>query len=86
MILPIFRTSLAIAGPDFCIVAADTRQSEGYLINTRYAPKAYKLYIFPFCLNIILFIYRTNTAVLATSGYHADGQKMAKDLLSNIRV
>jgi hypothetical protein len=29
---------------------------------------------------------RTNKAVLATNGYHADGQKMTKDLLSNIRV
>ena len=37
------RTSLAIAGEDFVVVAGDTRQSEGYSINTRYAPKVYHL-------------------------------------------
>ena len=37
-------TIVAIAGEDFCVVAADTRQSNGYAINTRYAPKAFKLY------------------------------------------
>jgi len=65
------RTSLAIAGPDFCIVASDTRQSEGYLINSRYSPKAYQL---------------SNATVLATNGFRADGQRMTKELLSNIRV
>ncbi|KAI8804239.1 nucleophile aminohydrolase [Cladochytrium replicatum] len=58
-------TSLAIAGEDFCLVAADTRQSEGYSINSRYAPKAYKF---------------SNGAVLATSGMHADGHTLAKRL------
>lgn len=36
-------SSLAIAGRDFCVVASDTRQSDGYLINSRDAPKAYCL-------------------------------------------
>lgn len=39
---------MAVSGDDFCIVAADTRQSNGYSINTRYAPKAYKLYTFEY--------------------------------------
>lgn len=34
-------TVLAIAGADFCLVAGDTRQSSGYSINTRHAPKVF---------------------------------------------
>lgn len=34
---------LAIAGKDFCVVAGDTRQSEGYNIQTRYKPKVFRL-------------------------------------------
>lgn len=37
------RTVLAIAGEDFCIVASDTRLSEGYSIHSRDSPKCYKL-------------------------------------------
>ncbi|KXS15014.1 N-terminal nucleophile aminohydrolase [Gonapodya prolifera JEL478] len=58
-------TTVAIAGEDFCVVAADTRQSEGYSINSRYSPKAFKL---------------TDKAVLATSGFFADGATLVKRL------
>ncbi|KAI9027895.1 proteasome subunit beta type-1 [Hyaloraphidium curvatum] len=56
-------TTVAIAGEDFCVIAGDTRQSEGYSINSRNAPKAYKL---------------TDCAVLATSGMYADGVALVK--------
>jgi len=36
-------TILAIAGADFSVIAGDTRQSEGYNIQTRYAPKVFRL-------------------------------------------
>lgn len=39
-------TILAIAGADFSVIAGDTRQSEGYSIQTRYAPKVFRLYVF----------------------------------------
>lgn len=36
---------LAIAGKDFSIIAGDTRQSEGYNIQTRYARKVWQLWV-----------------------------------------
>lgn len=62
---------LAIAGPDFCIVAADTRQSNGYLINCRTSPKAFKL---------------ADNAVLATSGFHADGMEFFRVISTKLKV
>jgi 20S proteasome subunit beta 6 len=62
-------TSLAIAGEDFCILASDTRQSSGYLINSRYAPKAFKL---------------LDKAVLASNGFGADGISLVKRLKQKI--
>ncbi|KIP02977.1 hypothetical protein PHLGIDRAFT_95356 [Phlebiopsis gigantea 11061_1 CR5-6] len=56
-------TILAIAGADFTVVAGDTRQSEGYSIQTRYAPKVFKL---------------TDRAVLAVNGFAADGNMFVK--------
>ena len=38
-------TILAIAGQDFSVIAGDTRQSEGYNIQTRYAPKVFRLFV-----------------------------------------
>ncbi|RKP07999.1 nucleophile aminohydrolase [Thamnocephalis sphaerospora] len=63
-------TILAIAGEDFCVIAGDTRQSEGYSINTRYAPKVFKM---------------SNNSVLANSGFHADGVTLAKQLDQRIQ-
>ena len=34
---------LAIAGRDFSVIAGDTRQTEGFNIQTRYAPKVFRL-------------------------------------------
>ncbi|KAF5314851.1 hypothetical protein D9619_007266 [Psilocybe cf. subviscida] len=56
-------TILAIAGADFSVIAGDTRQSEGYSIQTRYAPKVFKL---------------TDKAVLAVNGFAADGNMFVK--------
>jgi 20S proteasome subunit beta 6 len=36
-------TILAVAGEDFAVIAGDTRQTEGYSIQTRYAPKVFRL-------------------------------------------
>ncbi|KAI8319712.1 N-terminal nucleophile aminohydrolase [Martensiomyces pterosporus] len=58
-------TSLAICGEDFVVVAADTRQSNGYSINSRYDPKAFQL---------------SNNAVLATTGYAADAKKLVEHI------
>ncbi|KAJ1982538.1 Proteasome subunit beta type-6 [Dimargaris verticillata] len=51
-------TNLAIAGQDYCVIASDTRQSRGYNINTRFAPKTFKL---------------SDKTVLSTAGCQPDG-------------
>ncbi|RUS22977.1 nucleophile aminohydrolase [Endogone sp. FLAS-F59071] len=56
-------TTLAIAGEDFCVIASDTRQSIGYHINSRYAPKTYKV---------------SDSCILSTNGFYADGQTLVK--------
>lgn len=56
-------TILAIAGADFSVVAGDTRQTQGYSIQTRYAPKVFRL---------------TDKAVLAVNGFAADGNMFVK--------
>ncbi|KAH7885069.1 nucleophile aminohydrolase [Phlebopus sp. FC_14] len=56
-------TILAVAGADFSVIAGDTRQSEGYSIQTRYAPKVFRL---------------TDRAVLAVNGFAADGNVFVK--------
>ncbi|KAI8819373.1 nucleophile aminohydrolase [Fimicolochytrium jonesii] len=58
-------TTLAVAGDDFVVVAGDTRQSEGYSINSRYVPKVFHL---------------SNDCVLATGGMYADAVTLVKTL------
>jgi len=62
-------SALAVAGREFCIVAADTRLSEGYSIASRTAPKIIKL---------------TEKCVLATSGMQADAQTLHKNILARL--
>lgn len=47
-------TILAVAGKDFCVIAGDTRQTEGFNIQTRYAPKVFRLYVFDSSYNYYL--------------------------------
>lgn len=56
-------TILAIAGADFSVIAGDTRQTDYYNIQTRYAPKVFRL---------------TDKAVLAVNGFAADGNMFIK--------
>ncbi|KAI6003508.1 nucleophile aminohydrolase [Pisolithus orientalis] len=56
-------TILAIVGADFSVVAGDTRQSEGYNIQTHFAPKVFRL---------------TDRAVLAVNGFAADRNMFVK--------
>lgn len=59
-------TAVAVAGKDFCVIAGDTRLSDGgYGIQCRYVPKVYQL---------------TNTCVLASSGMQADISTLRKVL------
>ncbi|KAI9219456.1 proteasome subunit beta type-1 [Blastocladiella britannica] len=58
-------TAVAIAGEDYAIIAADTRQSDGYLINSRYAPKAFQL---------------SDSSVVACCGFYGDATALASHL------
>ncbi|KAK0565628.1 Proteasome subunit beta type-6 [Tilletia horrida] len=60
---------LAVAGPDFCVIAGDTRQSTGYSIQTRYKPKVHRL---------------TDKAVLAVCGFAADSDTLVLRLRQQI--
>ena len=94
-------TILAIAGADFSVIAGDTRQSEGYSIQTRYAPKVFKLWVardhltplWPFgkypvrWLHIASSVnYRTDKATLAVNGFAADGNMFVKKVRQRLEV
>lgn len=64
-------TILAIASTDFAIVASDTRQSEGYSIQTRYARKCFQL---------------TDEVVMAVQGFQADGTALVKRVKQRLEV
>jgi len=64
-------TSLAVAGEDFCIIASDTRLSEGFSIHSRDCPKTRQL---------------TSTTVLACSGFHGDVLTLTKLLDARLKM
>jgi 20S proteasome subunit beta 6 len=57
---------IGVAGEDFCIVASDTRLSEGYNILTRTSPHLYPV--------------NAKTTVMATVGFHGDCLTFSKSL------
>lgn len=87
-------TILAIAGADFSVIAGDTRQSEGYNIQTRYAPKVFRLYAYLPLSSLsnlmprmlIAFCCRTDKAVLAVNGFAADGNMFVKKVRQRLEV
>jgi len=62
---------MAVAGKDFAVVAADTRLSIGFSIQTRDFPRVFQL---------------TNKCVLATSGMQADFVTLVKYLQARIKM
>lgn len=62
-------TTIAVSGKDFCVIASDTRLSEGYSIATRHSPKVIQL---------------TDKCVLASSGMQGDALTLHKNLLARI--
>ena len=81
-------TILAIAGADFSVIAGDTRQSEGYNIQTRYAPKVFRLWVpLPSSMSMLITSYhRTDKAVLAVNGFAADGNMFVKKVRQRLEV
>lgn len=80
VVLLLSSTCAAISGLGYCIIAGDTRQSEGYLINSCMSPKIYQLYFY----NDLIF--RTEKCHVSISGFQADGQMLVKALKSKISV
>lgn len=64
-------TILAVSSNDFCIIGSDTRQSEGYSIQSRYTPR-----IFPLT---------TNTCI-AVTGFMGDANTFVQKLKQRIEV
>jgi 20S proteasome subunit beta 6 len=83
-------TILAVAGADFTVIAGDTRQSEGYNIQTRYAPKVFRLFVSKLFVTSALAVdpppRRTDRAVLAVNGFAADGNTFVKKVKQRLEV
>lgn len=58
-------TCVAIAGKGFAVIGADTRHSEGYLINSRTSSRLYSV---------------NSSCVLGTTSFFADGLRFSKDI------
>jgi len=64
-------TVLAVAGPNFAIVSADTRLSEGYMIHSRNCSKVHKL---------------TSKTFLACTGFHGDVLTLVNILEARLKM
>lgn len=65
-------TILAVSSSDFVIVGSDTRQSEGYSIQTRYTPR--------------LFPLTNSGTVIAVQGFQGDCSTFVKRLKQRLEV
>ncbi|OQO13078.1 hypothetical protein B0A48_02542 [Cryoendolithus antarcticus] len=66
-------STLGITGPSFCILAGDTRSTSGYNINTRYAPKLFRI-------GGSGPTNKSSKLVLSVVGFAADGKALAERL------
>jgi len=64
-------TILAVAGPDFAVIAADTRLSEGFLIHSRNCSKVHKL---------------TSKTFLACTGFYGDVLTLVNILEARLKM
>ncbi|WVZ14021.1 hypothetical protein V8G54_011587 [Vigna mungo] len=80
---------VAIAGADYCVIAADTRLSTGYNILSRDYSKIsqFIVFILALCLFVLIeditkvsIVYRAEKCVMASSGFQADVQALKKVL------
>jgi 20S proteasome subunit beta 6 len=72
-------STLAISGADFTIVAGDTRSTSGYSINTRYAPKVFKI-------GGTTSSQDDATLVLSVVGFAADGEALKERLDAIVKM
>jgi hypothetical protein len=86
---------LAISGADFCVIASDTRQTRDYDIQTRYAPKVFRLSVLSAPASVCfhpgnhadyLSVFRTDKAILAVNGFAADGNMFVKKVKRRLEV
>jgi len=72
-------STLAIAGSDFAIIAGDTRSTSGYNINTRYAPKVFKI-------GGTTSSQDDATIILSVVGFAADGEALKERLDAIVKM
>eukprot|EP00899_Mesostigma_viride_P006284 jgi/Mesvir1/15657/Mv03261-RA.1 len=64
-------TCVAIAGDDYCVIAADTRMSTGYSILTRESSKLLKI---------------SDSCVVASAGFQGDAKTLARHLTARHQI